>query len=112
MKYMEWEPGFNFNIEAIDQQHRKLVDIINLLYETLHPATGKDELHALVDVLHKKATAINNMLEYAIKHFRYEEKLLQENNYPEYDEHKRQHESFTSQVEMYKKLFDSSIGVE
>ncbi len=111
MKYMEWKSSFNLNIKEIDQQHRKLVEIINLLYESLHPSTEKDELEVLVDILNKEATAINEMLAYTIKHFKYEEELLWNNKYPEYYEHKKEHDSFTGQVEMYKNHFDSAIEV-
>ena len=112
MNYMEWEDSFNLDIESIDQQHSKLVEIINLLYETTQPDSSKDELHALVDVLDKEARAINKMLEYTVFHFRYEENLLQENQYPEYKSHKQRHDSFTKEVAMYKKHFDSAENVD
>ena len=51
---MEWKPNFNLNIKSIDQQHQKLVEIINLLYDSSHPSTHKDELHTLVEILNKK----------------------------------------------------------
>jgi len=54
MKCMEWKPNFNLNIKSIDQQHQKLVEIINLLYDSSHPSTHKDELHTLVEILNKK----------------------------------------------------------
>ena len=111
MKYMEWKSSFNLNIETIDQQHRKLVEIINLLHESLQPSTEEDELNALVDILNKEATAINDMLEYTTNHFKYEEQLLRVNRYPGYDEHKKRHDSFTSQVKMYKNHFDNAIEV-
>ncbi len=112
MPYMEWEPGFNFNIEEIDRQHRKLVDIINLLYEALHPSSEKGELHALVESLNKEATAINEMLDYTVKHFQYEEQLLQAAKYPAYYKHKQQHDAFTNRVQAYKKLFDISADID
>ena len=112
MKYMEWEDSFNLNIESIDQQHSKLVDIINLLYEATQPDSSKDELYALVDVLDKEARAINKMLEYTVFHFQHEEKLLLDNKYPDYEEHKERHDSFTKQVAMYKKHFDSAENVD
>ncbi len=112
MSYMEWKPEYNLNIETVDKQHRKLVDIINLLYESTQPDAEKDELHALVEILEKEATAINEMLEYTIKHFKDEEKLMVLNKYPEYEEHKKRHDSFTRQVRQYKEHFDSAEEVD
>ena len=52
------------------------------------------------------------MLEYTIKHFKYEEEFLRNNHYPEYNEHKKQHDSFTKRVKMYKQRFDSAVEVD
>jgi hemerythrin-like metal-binding protein len=107
---MEWESDFNCNIETIDQQHRKLVDIINLLYETLESRT-KNDMHALVETLSKEADAINDMLRYTLEHFKYEEKMMLDYTYPQYNEHKEMHDSFTSKAKIYKNHFDSAIEV-
>ncbi len=112
MSYMEWKPEYNLGVETVDRQHKKLVDIINLLYESTQPDAGKDELHALVEILDKEATAINEMLEYTIKHFKDEEKLMALHKYPEFDEHKKRHDSFTRQVKLYKEYFDKAEDVD
>ena len=33
MKRLEWNESFSVNVAELDQQHQKLFDLINLLYE-------------------------------------------------------------------------------
>jgi len=108
MKYMEWESGFNLGIESIDQQHRRLVDIINLVYESMHPGAGKDELSTILDKMNSKVTAIEEMLRYAAVHFKYEEEQMLAADYPGHEKHKKMHNHFANEARIYRDKFDSA----
>ena len=87
MAYLHWSNDLDTGIAVIDTQHRRIVDLINELNtanETGDPAVIKHVLNELVD--------------YTLSHFTFEEELQLKANYPFYKAHKRVHEIFTKRV--------------
>jgi len=86
------------NIEAIDEQHKTLIDYINNLMAMGSRAVNKSDIE-------KSLQFIGN---YAIKHFSDEEALQKKNKYPQYEQHRMHHiefvESYQKLVENYKKM--------
>jgi hemerythrin len=78
-----WSETYTTGIKQIDDQHRKLVDLTNKLYN----ACLSDD-----DVAIFKET-MSRMVDYVRFHFAAEMKLLEQINYPNLLDHKRQHES-------------------
>lgn len=83
----KWKDEFSVNIESIDKQHKELFKIGNMLYDIL---SLKDEIDRYDEIV----TVLEKMKEYAVYHFSYEEKLMKENDYPEFEDHKKKHEEF------------------
>lgn len=50
--------------------------------------------------------------EYAKEHFTYEEKYMKENDYPELESHKKQHENFVRNYLKFKNDFDNGASSE
>ncbi|MBZ2175801.1 bacteriohemerythrin [Schnuerera sp. xch1] len=88
----KWKEDFSVNVKSIDEQHKELFRIGNSLYDIVSIKDGIDRYDELILALHK-------MRDYAVYHFEYEEKLIRENGYPKFDQHKRHHDSFISKVE-------------
>lgn len=87
MTYLHWSNDLDTGIAVIDTQHRRIVDLINELNtanESGDPAVIKHVLNELVD--------------YTLSHFTFEEELQLKANYPFYKAHKRVHEIFTKRV--------------
>ena len=75
--YIVWNERNNLGIPIIDEQHKGIVSIINTLHYYVQAGHGQEIL---------KPTMI--MLEqYVIIHFKTEETLMVEANYPAYEEH-------------------------
>jgi hemerythrin len=94
MKYsselITWSDTFAFGIKLIDDQHKELVDLVNEMF--LH-ATGNDEQE------HEYfSSVIQKAVHYIKIHFATEEKLMRGINYPDYAEHKRNHDCFILDV--------------
>lgn len=87
----KWKDEFSVNIESIDQQHKELFNIGNSLYEIVSIKDGVDRYDEIVEVLH-------NLMDYAVYHFSFEEKMMVDNGYPKIHQHKRQHDSFIAKV--------------
>lgn len=84
----KWTPAYNTGIPSIDAQHRKLVDILNELYDAMGKGHANQVLGNLLDEL----------IKYTVIHFSTEERLFRQYDYPGFAVHKREHEGLTAQV--------------
>ncbi len=88
MPLFQWSQNLSVNIAEIDKQHRKLVDLINLLYDSMKEGKGKEVVGKI----------LNDLTDYTVHHFSTEERLFEKYAYPEYARHKKDHEDLTKQV--------------
>jgi hemerythrin len=93
-----WDDKFSVNIREIDEQHKKLVENINKLHEAISAGEGNEVLESI----------LQSLVDYAHTHFDAEEKLMKLYEYPEYEQHKKEHDDLTQKViEMEKKYKES-----
>jgi hemerythrin len=102
-----WSQNLSTGNDQIDDQHKELFDRINKLIEAMKAGKGRD-------VIEETFKFVN---QYLVVHFGTEERLMTAHKYPEYDSHKKQHESFTNQFKDLKTRLDkegvtSTIVVE
>lgn len=101
MAFMEWDDRFSVNVAEIDEQHKKLIGMVNTFYDSI----VDDEKNAFGELL-------DSLGEYTAYHFTTEEKYMEEFNYPETEAHKREHELFAAKALDVKKRFeDGSLVV-
>ncbi|NPB07657.1 MAG: hemerythrin family protein [Aquificae bacterium] len=89
---ISWSEEMELGIPEIDQQHRKLVNMLNEFYHEL------EEGHREEAVKH----FLKELEDYLRYHFEYEESLLQRVGYPDTANHRRTHE-------MFKKLYREEV---
>ena len=87
---VEWSENYATGIKLIDKQHRELVSLTNELYRAC--TTGDEEIGTVFK------EAMSRMVEYVRFHFNAEQELLHRINFPDYPEHKRQHESLVKDI--------------
>ena len=92
MKIIEWCEDFSVHIETIDEQHKTLISLINEL--NLAMKYGKEKKHC--------ANIINGLFEYIKTHFTTEEGILEQHNYPQLAEHKKEHDLFIDKILEFK----------
>ncbi|WP_370572719.1 bacteriohemerythrin [Methanomethylovorans sp.] len=97
MPLITWSDKYSVNIKEIDEQHKKLVGMINELHDAMMHAKSKE---VSVEI-------INKMAEYTKYHFSTEEKYMKQFRYPDYEVHKISHEKFVEQVLEFKKGYES-----
>ncbi len=85
---IEWKSQYNTGLPLIDNQHKKLIDIINDLFA--HMKDGGDRMLL--------GQIIDQLKDYTVNHFRTEEDLMKKTNYKEYQAHKRVHDTFVQKV--------------
>ncbi len=93
---MPWGPKLALGIDEIDNQHKKLVFLINRLHKAMKLKKGNQ----------KSEEILNELTEYTKFHFQYEEGLFEESDYPEIDEHLTIHNSLVEQVVEFKTQFE------
>lgn len=97
MSLLNWTEDLSVNINGIDNQHKKLVDLINELHSAMKDGKGKDKLGPI----------LTELIEYTKYHFSAEEKLMQQKNYPGYSKHKNEHDIFTKKIVEFNNQYNS-----
>lgn len=98
MILIDWtDSQYGIGISQIDEQHKKLVDLINLLYSHMKEGKGKVVI----------SQVLNELKEYTQYHFNAEEYLMVHNLYPQHKEHKAEHDKFVSDIEDLKQKYNS-----
>ncbi len=96
--FVEWDDRLSVGIAAIDDDHKRLLDLLNKLQTAAHYHTGeafeREALDALVD--------------YTKVHFKREEDLMQANEYPDFAAHKQQHEAMIGDVNKFVRDFEEN----
>ena len=88
-QYIEWSDDYSVGLDSIDRQHKKLLSLINQLQTAVEYSTGEEFEREALDAL----------VDYTKTHFTYEEGLMKDNGYPDYEPHKAQHEKMVKHVE-------------
>lgn len=85
MPKIDWDDSFSVGIVEIDEQHRRWIEIINELHDSI---MDKDiSAQTTNRILHE-------MIDYANFHFAFEEDYMGRINYAELRKHRYQHEFF------------------
>ncbi len=97
MPLIQWSDQLSVGIASIDEQHKKLVNMINVLNEALEKGQTNEVLGKIFD----------GLAVYTVKHFGYEEELFAQHGYAASSEHKLEHEALLKQVsELQQKMQD------
>lgn len=98
MSFFTWKDEYSVRIREIDDQHKKLVAMINELHQALATGKGRDVL----------GNILQQLIDYTRYHFSSEERLMEKYDYPGYVEHKEIHARLTDKVLELQKEFESS----
>ena len=88
MSLFEWSSKYSVGVEAVDRQHRGLIDAMN-------------ELNSHVERGHAagiQLVALNKLIDLTVRHFAAEEHAMQRSGYDGFVAHKRHHERLLQQV--------------
>ena len=91
MGHLAWQNDLNTGIAEIDSQHKRIVEMINQLYD----AEQIGDREAVGQV-------IEDLVDYTMSHFAFEETLIEDAGYPLTRAHKKVHELFIRRVNDYK----------
>lgn len=87
-RFVVWSDEYSVGIESIDEQHKRLIDLINQLQTAVHYYTGDEYIDK----------ALDDLVDYTKTHFSYEEGLMEQNGYADFDAHKLEHQAMIDKV--------------
>lgn len=88
MALINWTDALSTRIPSVDDQHKKLVNLINKLHDAMREGRGKEVLGQTLD----------EIISYTKYHFTYEEGLMRKADYPQLTAHKAEHELLVGKV--------------
>lgn len=98
----EWSDKFSVGIAEIDEQHKKLFEIIGTVFEGIAERNDRELLK----------TAFDKILDYTKYHFKTEESYFAKFQYPDAEAHKKQHAKLIEETLALKAEYgEGSLGV-
>lgn len=92
-----WKSTMNVNIRQIDEQHKKLVAMLNDLHKAMKLKKSNKVMTSIIE----------RLIEYTKSHFATEEKLFAQHGYPQGKQHTEAHKKLTEQVIDIQRKFQS-----
>ncbi|OAG26689.1 bacteriohemerythrin [Thermodesulfatator autotrophicus] len=94
---IKWGPSFEIGIKVIDEQHHRLVEMINELHRGLRSGATQSTLQKV----------LAELIDYTAKHFKTEEEFFDRYGYPEAKIHKEIHAKLVQKVIDYQQKIKS-----
>jgi hemerythrin len=99
---LKWDDSFLIGIEQLDYEHKVLINDINRLHQELAGQNERSEIEKCLGEIYARMRA----------HFALEERVMKENKYSFFEEHKREHDELldTYAENMVQLLDDTDIS--
>jgi hemerythrin len=88
MPLMEWNDRLSVGIQQFDNEHKRLVAMVNELFDAAQGNRGKEVLGKILD----------GLITYTKTHFANEERYMTQHAYPDLKGHKAEHDALAKQV--------------
>jgi len=95
-----WDNSYSLGIRVVDDQHKKLFEMIDAFYDQISKSTDIKPIIVLV----------KGLKEYAKTHFSAEEMIMKKHDFPGFIAHKAKHDKFIEKAAEYEdKLMKGAI---
>ena len=88
MTLLQWKEEYSVGVDAVDHEHKELIDLINRLYDTAASRKSREAVLAFFGDLFKSISA----------HFALEERFMREQGYEQLAAHKQDHERLLDEI--------------
>jgi hemerythrin len=104
MSLLQWKPEYSVGVPSVDDEHREMINLINGVYEGLGEAPDLNEIEKCLEDIFSAISL----------HFALEERIMRDNAYAEYEEHKEDHEDLLDEIRdlMDEFVADRESGVD
>lgn len=100
MAFMDWSDSLDVGVGSINEQHKKLVGMVNDLHDAIQKGQGGDVLGKTLD----------GLIDYTKTHFAYEEQLFAQTGYADAASHKQEHDKLCATVLDVQAKFKAGSG--
>jgi len=83
MGHITWKDYYSVGHPRLDTEHKQIIGVINALYDAMQQGPGRQAIKPLLD----------RLCQYTVSHFKDEEQVMRERNYPELAQHRALHEA-------------------
>lgn len=101
MKEIVWDDALSVEVDEIDEDHQKLVDLFNMLSHSVENGDSTEYIDAVLDEL----------ISCTAWHFKHEERLMLLYSYQGLDEHRTEHNELIDSVRDLQKKFHQANKV-
>lgn len=102
MALIEWKDRMSVGVDALDNDHRKLIALLNQLHDLMRGVRTDVTAHQIV----------HELVKYTEYHFDCEERLMRLVRYPDYEEHVRIHRDLKRRIIAFEQKFLSHPASE
>ena len=95
MKDIVWDKSLSIDVDEVDDDHRRLVDVFNVLSHAVADGESADYLEAV----------LQELINCTVWHFSHEERLMLKYGYAERAEHKAEHRELIDSVKALQAKF-------
>lgn len=95
MKDLVWDSTLSVQVEEIDEDHRRLVELFNILNHSIVEGDPKNYIEAVIEEL----------ITCTVWHFRHEERLMLKYDYEGFLEHKAEHRELIDSAKALQQKF-------
>ena len=89
--FVEWKDEYSVGVDSLDDDHRKLLNLINNLQTAVRYRTGKTF----------EKESLDEVIAYTKYHFEREEKMMLETGYPDIEAHKEVHRAMIAKIDEF-----------
>lgn len=90
-EHFAWKPSYRVGVDAFDEDHKKLFELMFEMYTALNHIPSKGEAKEV----------LMELKEYTETHFDREEKLMKKHDYPDIDAHCAQHDEMKQKIDEF-----------
>lgn len=100
MALVTWDQSYSVKVKRCDDDHRKLFDLMNALYEAMRVGKGRSVVGQIA----------GELSDYTQTHFKAEEAFMERANYPGLAGHRVEHHRFVGRVAEFQRELDAGAG--
>jgi methyl-accepting chemotaxis protein len=104
-EYMPWSNDLVLGVALQDEDHKRLVMLINELHAAMRQRGGREAMRQV----------LVELVKYTQYHFTREERLMVDHGYPRHEQHHKYHEGFVQKVDDFMRKFENesaSLSIE
>ncbi len=100
MAHLKWSSDLDVGVALIDEQHKRIVKYINELYDAQRAKNTA-----------KAGEVIEDLVDYTVSHFSFEESMMEQANYPFLAAHQKVHALFIKRVSKFIERYEAGEDV-